>query len=141
METNQEIKARLEYLRGEINEERISYEGIAELMSLIPYIDKDDVQLLQWAGVEEDGTYETQIPASELRVGDLVDLMDTVPYTEYDDFEYDIVLSVEEFHLQDGGIEILFETDKAFFQLPRDGVLTVRRNINTSKHPLTNQDS
>jgi hypothetical protein len=47
------IKARLEYLRGEIEAERISYEEIAELQSLTEYIDKDDVQLLEWAGVEE----------------------------------------------------------------------------------------
>lgn len=48
-----EAKVRLEYLRGEINAERISYEEIAELQSLIPYIEPDDVQLLEWAGVPE----------------------------------------------------------------------------------------
>jgi len=48
-----EAKARLEYLRGEIEAERMSYGEIEELRSLTPYIDKGDVQLLQWAGVEE----------------------------------------------------------------------------------------
>lgn len=47
------IKKRLEYLRQEIEAERISYGEIAELQSLAGYIDKDDVQLLEWAGVPE----------------------------------------------------------------------------------------
>jgi len=46
-------KQRLEYLRGEIEAERISYGEIAELQSLAKYIDKGDVQLLEWAGVKE----------------------------------------------------------------------------------------
>ncbi|MFA5311690.1 MAG: hypothetical protein WC375_00060 [Methanomassiliicoccales archaeon] len=50
---NQEIKKRLEYLRGEIQAERISMGEIAELQSLIPYIDPSDVLLLEWAGVKE----------------------------------------------------------------------------------------
>lgn len=44
---------RLEYLRGEIKAERISYGEIAELQDLAPYIAPDDVLLLQWAGVPE----------------------------------------------------------------------------------------
>ena len=51
-------KERLKYLRGEIEAERISYGEIAELEDLAAYIDPDDVQLLQWAGVPED-TLET----------------------------------------------------------------------------------
>lgn len=47
------IKERLEYLRGEIVAERISYEEISELQSLAKHIDKGDVLLLQWAGVPE----------------------------------------------------------------------------------------
>jgi len=47
------IRARLEYLRGEIEAERISYGEIAELIGLAEYIDDDDVQLLQWADVPE----------------------------------------------------------------------------------------
>ena len=48
------IKARLEYLRGEIEAERISYEELAELRDLAEYIEAGDVQLLQWAGVPEE---------------------------------------------------------------------------------------
>ena len=44
---------RLEYLRGEIEAERISYGEIAELQGLAEFIDPGDVQLLQWAGVPE----------------------------------------------------------------------------------------
>jgi sensor domain CHASE-containing protein len=51
--TKQEIKARLEYLRGEIEAERISYGEIAELQSLAKYIEPSDVLLLEWAGVQE----------------------------------------------------------------------------------------
>lgn len=49
-----EIKKRLEYLRQEIEAERISYGEIFELQRLVNYIDKGDVLLLQWAGVEEE---------------------------------------------------------------------------------------
>jgi hypothetical protein len=44
---------RLEYLRGEIRAERISYGEIAELQGLALNIDPDDVELLQWADVQE----------------------------------------------------------------------------------------
>lgn len=50
---SKEIKDRLEYLRGEIVAERISYGEIAELQSLADYIDKGDTLLLEWAGVPE----------------------------------------------------------------------------------------
>lgn len=45
--------ARLEYLRGEILAERISYSEIAELQSMVKYINKSDTLLLEWAGVPE----------------------------------------------------------------------------------------
>jgi len=48
-----EIKQRLEYLRGEIRKECISYGEMAELQDLSKYIDKNDIELLEWAGVEE----------------------------------------------------------------------------------------
>ena len=48
------VKKRLEYLRKEIRAERISYSEIAELQSLSKYIDDDDIELLQWAGVSEE---------------------------------------------------------------------------------------
>ena len=50
----QTAKQRLEYLRGEIEAERISYSGISELQSLIPYIECGDMLLLEWAGVSEE---------------------------------------------------------------------------------------
>lgn len=46
-------KNRLEYLRGELRAEQISYAELAELQSLVPYIDADDVELLEAAGVPE----------------------------------------------------------------------------------------
>lgn len=53
MKTTNEIKARLEYLRGEIIAERISTGEIAELQSLAKHIESGDVLLLEWAGVPE----------------------------------------------------------------------------------------
>ena len=47
------IKSRLDYLRSEIEAERISMDEIIELQSLADHIRDDDVLLLEWAGVEE----------------------------------------------------------------------------------------
>lgn len=47
-------KKRLEELRIEIRAERISYGELAELASLVHFIEDGDVELLQWAGVPED---------------------------------------------------------------------------------------
>jgi hypothetical protein len=47
------IKRRLEYLRKQIEAERISYGEISELESLSEYIDPNDVLLLEWAGFPE----------------------------------------------------------------------------------------
>lgn len=44
---------RLEYLRGEIRAERISWGEIAELQSLAAHIGSGDTELLEWEGVEE----------------------------------------------------------------------------------------
>ncbi len=46
-------KIRLEYLRGELRAERISYGELAELQSLIAFIEPNDVELLEAAGVPE----------------------------------------------------------------------------------------
>jgi hypothetical protein len=51
--TDQEIEARLEYLRHEVRAERISYGELAELQGLSRFIHKDDVELLEAAGVPE----------------------------------------------------------------------------------------
>lgn len=46
-------QARLEYLRGELRAERISYGELAELQSLVAFIEPEDVELLEAAGVPE----------------------------------------------------------------------------------------
>lgn len=51
--TTKEIVQRLEYLKKQIEKERISYGEIAELQSLAKEIDPSDTLLLEWAGVEE----------------------------------------------------------------------------------------
>lgn len=54
MDTNEEKnKARLEYLRGELRAERLSYGELAELQCLADSIDPGDVELLEAAGVPE----------------------------------------------------------------------------------------
>lgn len=53
MKKKNDIKKRLEYLRGEIEAERISYCEIAELQVLSKFIEPGDVLLLQWADVPE----------------------------------------------------------------------------------------
>ena len=47
------IKERLEYLRGELRAEHISLGELIELESLVEYIDPNDVELLEAAGVPE----------------------------------------------------------------------------------------
>ena len=49
----EKIQAKLEYFRGEIEAERMSYGELAELASLAEYIEAGDVLLLEWAGVSE----------------------------------------------------------------------------------------
>jgi hypothetical protein len=51
--TASDLPSRLEYLRGELRAERISYGEIAELQSLVPFISPDDLELLEAAGVPE----------------------------------------------------------------------------------------
>jgi len=50
------IKQRLEYMRGEIRAEHISYGELAELAA---HIEPDDVELLEWAEVREATVSET----------------------------------------------------------------------------------
>lgn len=47
------MKQRLEEIREEIRNESVSIGELIELRSLIEFIDKDDVELLEWAGVPE----------------------------------------------------------------------------------------
>ncbi len=53
MNTPNNISQRLEYLRGEIKNECISYAELLDLQSLASYIDPGDSELLEMAGVEE----------------------------------------------------------------------------------------
>jgi len=48
-----DIKERLEYLRQELRQERISYGELVELQSLAEHIEEGDVELLEAAGVPE----------------------------------------------------------------------------------------
>lgn len=48
-----DVRARLEYLRSQIQAECISYGEIAELEGLAEHIESGDVELLEWAGVPE----------------------------------------------------------------------------------------
>jgi hypothetical protein len=48
-----QIAERLEYLRGELRAQRISYGELAELEGLADHISADDVELLEAAGVPE----------------------------------------------------------------------------------------
>lgn len=50
----QSIKERLEYLRGELRAERISWGELAELEGLADHIEDGDVELLEAAGVPEE---------------------------------------------------------------------------------------
>ena len=47
------IKKRLEYLKQELREKRISYGELAELQNLAEYIEPGDVELLEAAGIPE----------------------------------------------------------------------------------------
>lgn len=49
----EDINERLEYLRGELRAERISYGELFELQSLVLFIDPSDIELLEAAGVVE----------------------------------------------------------------------------------------
>ncbi len=53
MKTTEAIKKRLEYIRGELRQECISYEELYELQSLADHIEPGDVELLEAAGVPE----------------------------------------------------------------------------------------
>lgn len=51
--SSEQIKTRLNYLRNELRNERISYGELCELQSLASHIDAGDVELLEAAGVPE----------------------------------------------------------------------------------------
>ena len=53
MKPSKRIIKRLKYLRTELRNERISYGELAELAGLAKYIDPEDTELLEVAGVPE----------------------------------------------------------------------------------------
>ena len=53
MKKSKKINNRLEYLRGELRAERISWGELYELQSLATFIAADDAELLEAAGVPE----------------------------------------------------------------------------------------
>ena len=96
------IQERLEYLRGEIRNESISYGEIAELQSMKEYIDPNDVELLEFAGVpefEDDDNY-----AKGGKVSPFKNIMETNTITEK---EINL-MGVQALGLGLGGIATLF---------------------------------
>ena len=117
------IKARLEELRRILEDESISYGELAELQGLADYIDDDDVQLLEAAGVEEFSRNKAARPAmhksspkkptrkikarlEELRriledesisYGELAELQGLADYIDDDDVQLLEAAGVEEF--------------------------------------------
>jgi len=91
----QTAKERLEYLRGEIEAERISYGELSELYSLREHIEPGDTLLLEWAGVTEYPADET-VQFYDVRVA----FDNTGPHLEYyatkADFDNDFGLPVDE---------------------------------------------
>lgn len=53
MKATKKIKKRLEYIRQELRNERISYGELIELKSLSKYIEIGDVELLEASGIPE----------------------------------------------------------------------------------------
>lgn len=69
IEPDTSVHARLEYLRGELRAERISWGELHELQGLAEHIEPGDVELLEAAGVPEhpeDPDYETLLADPEL---------------------------------------------------------------------------
>jgi hypothetical protein len=70
----EDIAARLEYLRGEIDAERISMSELIELQNLTEHIDPGDVHLLEWAGVPE----HPEASEDALTIRDLIRALETI---------------------------------------------------------------
>ena len=51
----------LEYLRGELQQERISWGELHELQCLVPFIDEGDVELMEAAGVPEVKIFKDEV--------------------------------------------------------------------------------
>ena len=53
MENLKQVKKRLEYLRAKVRKESITYGDLVNLELLVKYIEPNDLELLQAAGVSE----------------------------------------------------------------------------------------
>lgn len=53
MSRESRAKERIDYLREQVINENISYSEIAELQSLVEFIEPSDTQMLEWAGAPE----------------------------------------------------------------------------------------
>lgn len=71
-------KERLEYLRGELRGECLSYGELSELQNLAPYIEKDDLELREAAGIPE---FPNDAEESQDLVEALKSFCDTVEQT------------------------------------------------------------
>lgn len=91
------ILARLEYLRGELRAERISYGEILELQSLKAHIEAGDVELLEAAGVPE---FPTVKPHFETHANPLTANFESVGGETY--FTHYEIQTVREWQAPDG---------------------------------------
>lgn len=122
---------RLEYIRGELRAERISWGELHELQSLAEHIDPGDVELLEAAGVPEFGPTtecpEKQIahsfPANKTVVTTLLEMV--VDDDTRSDFRWlrlqngDLMLGV--FPRGDGYFEVETEVEFDYKRAERDG--------------------
>lgn len=68
-----EHKERLEYLRGELRAERISWGEVLELQDLAEFIETGDVELLEAAGVSETPDLELDLGLDKPEVLSIMD--------------------------------------------------------------------
>ena len=78
-----EIQERLAYLKSLIIDEVISYGEIAELQSLAEYIDPNDTQLLEWAGIKEKTIYRKLVSLNPKKYKNITELQAYKDYSSY----------------------------------------------------------
>lgn len=108
-------KERLEYLRGELRDENISYGEMAELESLKEFIEPGDVELLEAAGVPESSysiekdhaEIKKQIKQWEIELDALVDILSGCKNYTLVKNGYEVTLNIE--ILRDGLEELSHE--------------------------------
>lgn len=100
-------KQRLEYLRGEIEAERISYGELAELQSLVEHIAPDDMLLREWAGVEEGPAREWNITPNNRK--DELKAIARIMYGEDNEKDFDDAVSLCAFVIKKHGVDLTLE--------------------------------